>query len=248
MELSTKDQQSLLLKIKKVKWTNRYDCPPGYIFNEDGWIETAVPYPKISVNFLPYLFTKLGEYQILLQNLLALRLLNDHPHKDLEKALWNRYTQSRFGKLPDKDIFKQVVKDSLNITNTTQLPVFDEDILSMETIWYGKDFSEAGKAAIKKKLRNNYIANIRAIMPINKKYKTEEVMQEADISRYAINQYWKLNSLDVKTRTISSIVEAVEDILSEGEVPTLDAISLTSGVSTRSIQRYKDMWKLKIKI
>ena len=245
MELAKKRKStSLLSKLKKVKWTNRYDCPPGYSFNEEGWIETDLPYPKITVSFLPYLFNKLGEYQILLQNLLALRLLNDRTHSDLEKALWNRYTQARFGQTPDKVIFKAVVAASRKITNTSDLPSFDDAILSMDTIWYSKDFSEAGKASIKKKLRNNYISAIRSLMPINRKYKTVEVMDEADVSKYAINQYWKENELDARTRTVSSIVEAVDSLKDEDKELTLTNISLVSGVSTRSIQRYKDMWKL----
>jgi hypothetical protein len=244
MELSTRDKQNLLSKVKRVKWTNRYDCPPGYTFNDDGWIETLSAYPKITVNFLPYLFNKLGEYQILLQNLLALRLLNEHSHATLEKALWNRYTQARFGQQPDKKVFDLVVVSSKEITNTAQLPVFDENILSMDTIWYSESFNEAGIAAIKKKLRNNYISAIRLLMPINKKYKTTDVMVEADVSKYAVNQYWKENKLDKKARTLSSIVEAVTYLSEDADEVSLKSIATLSGVSVRSIQRYKDMWKL----
>lgn len=245
MDLSTRSKsRNLLDKVKKIKWTNRYDCPPGYSFNSDGWLETDIAYPKITVNFLPYLVNKLGEYEVIFQNLLALRLLNDRPHKELETAIWNRYTQAMFGKMPDKKVFNAAIAASRKITNTAQLPAFDSDILSMETIWYSTEFTESGKAAIKRKLRNNYISNIRAIMPINRKYKTEEVMTEADVSRYAVNQYWKSNKLDAKARTLSSIVEAVDNLLEDNKELTLTNISAMAGVSTRSIQRYRDMWKI----
>jgi len=244
MDLSIRSKSGNLLdKVKKIKWTNRFDCPPGYSFNSDGWLETDIPFPKITVNFLPYLISKLGEYEILFQNLLALRLLNDKPHSELEQAVWNRYIQATFGRQPDKELFEDVVAASRSITSTSQLPIFDADILSMDTIWYNENFTEAGKAAIKKKLRSNYISAVRSLMPINKKYKTQDVMNEADISRYAINQYWKENLLDAKTRTISSIVEAVNYLGNEDL--QLKDIADVAGVSIRSIQRYKDMWKLK---
>jgi len=231
----------LLSKVRSVKWTNRYDCPPGYTFNADGWIETSVPFPKISVSFLPHLYTRIGEYQLLLQNLLALRLLNDHPHETLVRLLYNRATQAAFGRKPDATVFADVVQHSLAIRDYNQLPAFDRDILTMDTIWYSRDFTDTGKAAIKRKIRENYISDVRHLMPISKKYKTEEVRAEADITRYAMTAYWKSVGLSAKNRAISSIIEAVEEV----GYDDMDMLAVTAGVSVRTIQRYKEMWKLK---
>lgn len=229
---------------KIIKWTNRYDCPPGYMFNSDGWIETSMPFPKITVSFLPHLLSGLGEYELLLQNLLALRLLNDRPHEELEFAIRNRFKQAYLGRLPDPEVFDKVVEASRLITNTTDLPPICDDMVKFDTIWHNKNCSEGGRVSIKKVIRNNYISAIRSMMSIRTKYKTDEVMEETDLSKYAVGAYWKKLGLDSKNRTMSAIVEAIEEVSEVGLNPTQDVIAEIAGVSIRSIQRYKEMWML----
>lgn len=226
---------------RNIKWTNKYDCPPAYSFNKDGWVQTIIPFPKISINFLPHLVKRLGEFELLLQNLLALRLLNDKPHAVLVEALCNRYAQAFFGRSVDKEVLRRVVKVSEGINAYTELPVFSEDIVKFDTIWYSKECSLNGRFEIKQLLRNNYISNIREMMPINKKYVTKEVMTEADVTRYAITQYWDINDLTAKNRTAAAIVEAMQEILDSGRDLTKSELALLSGVSIRTIQRYKEL-------
>lgn len=229
---------------KTIKWTNRYDCPPGYSFNEDGWVETNNPYPKITVSFLPHLISKLGEYNLIFQNLLALRLLNDMHHSELELAVWNRSKQALFGREPDERIFKDAVEASRKITDTTQLPDFVSDILRMDTVWYAKDCATTGRAAIKAILRHGYISDMRALMPISRKYKTESVMSEGSLTKYAVNLYWKDSELTAVNRTVGALVEAINEINDSGDEFTVELMSTISGVSNRSIQRYKTMWAI----
>lgn len=229
---------------KGIIWTNRYDCPPGHEFNDDGWIETIIPYPKITVNILPHLLRRLGEYQLLLQNLLALRLLNNKPQVELETALRNRFRQAFFGRSVTEEVFQEVIEASKKINETSELPVLCDDILRMDTIWFSKDCTEGGRNAIKKKLRNSYISGVRAMMSIATRYKTKEVMDETESSRYAVNSYWENLGLDAKNRTISAIIEAIEEIVDQEVELTQEIISIVAGVSIRSIQRYKDMWML----
>ena len=227
-----------------ITWTNRYTCPPGYEFNDDRWIETQVGFPKITVSFLPHLVNKLGEYQLLLQNLFALRLLNDLPHEVLTQALWNRASQAMFGRAPNKKIFDEVVQASIQITEAQELPKFVEDILKIDTIWFAKDCKEAGRAAIKQKIRDNYISDVRSFMPVYTKYKTKEVMAEAEVSKYAVNSYWKVQGLGAKERTVSAIMDAYLAITDVGGTATIAKIAIDSGTSIRTLQRYKKQLRL----
>ena len=218
--------------------------PASYTFNTEGWVETRTPYPKFTVSFLPYLFSKLGGYELLLQNLLALRLLNNRPHEELEAALRNRYKQANMGRAVDDDIMDKVIEKSRAITDTSALPPICDDILQFDTIWFAYDCSAGGRSQIKSIIRNNYIGAIRSMMPVDSKYKTKDVMKEADVSKYSVNSYWKSNKLDARGRTLSAIIEAVEEASDCGVNPTQEVIAKIAGVSVKSIQRYKEMWML----
>jgi hypothetical protein len=228
----------------EIKWTNRYDCPTGHVFNSDGWVETPIGFPKITVSFLPHLVNKLGEHKILLQNLLALRLLNNLPHDVLEKALINRATQAMFGRLPDAEVVASVIAESKTITDTSKLPEFSEDILRIDTIWFSRDCKESGRAAIKQRIRDSYISDVRSFMPIKTKYKTTEVMAEAAVSKYAVNSYWKTQGLGARERTVAAILEAYHDLGDNGETINMQSLTFTSGTSIRTLQRYKSQLKL----
>ena len=140
--------------VHEIIWTNRFDCPDGYEFNDDGWVETMTAFPKISVSLLPHLSTKIGEYQLLFQNFLALKFLNNLPDNILKAALWNRATQAMLGRNPSVDVFEDAVSAAIKITNGSKFPVFSDDIFKMDTIWYSKECKEAGRSAIKQKIRN----------------------------------------------------------------------------------------------
>lgn len=230
---------------KEIKWTNKFDCPPGYTFNEDGWVKTSVPYPKIHVCLLHYKQTKLGEYQLLLQNLLALRILNDIPHDQLVLALINRYKQSMFGKSPEIDVLEQAINNSLNITDSSGLPKFDHDILHFDDIWYSAEFTHGGKAQIKALIRNRTMDDIRDLMPINKKYNNEEVKKETEATNYSMKVYWKDKGLDKKSRTISALAEAITFIGDNYFELNNNNIMEISGLSTATITRYKKLLMLK---
>ena len=247
MELSKVKRDRLigLSSNNKIKWTNRYECPPGYTFNEEGWVETRSPFPKISVIMLPYLLNSLGEYELLLQNLIALRLLNDFTHEDLELALKYRFKQAFFGRAVKHEVFDAVVKKSRTITDTADLPELCSDILKFDSIWYSRFALVKNTSSIKKRLKINYISSIRDLMPINKKYITKEVMSEAELTKYAVNTYWKTIGLNAKNRSISAISEAVSEISDIGQELTQKTLSEVAGVSVRSIQRYKETWYLK---
>ncbi len=229
---------------KEIKWTNRYDCPPGYNYNEDGWVKTSVPFPKIQICLLPYKVSRMGEYQVLLQNLLALRILNNVSHDQLVLALINRYKQSMFGRTPNKETMTQVISDSIGITDSSNLPKFDRDILHFDDIWYGTGFTAGGKAQIKAEIRNRNVDTIRDMMPINNKYDSVKVQQEAEVTKYAMSTYWKERGLDKKSRTISALAEAVTFIGDNSIEFNNENIKEISGLSVPTICRYKKLLML----
>jgi hypothetical protein len=169
--------------------------------------------------------------------MLALRLLNPHSHEDLERALLNRIIQATFGKTPDEAVWESAMQASRAITEVDSLPEMDNDILRMDTIWYSRDFTENGRTAIKQKLREDYISAVRELMPINKKYKTKSVKEETALTLYAIKHYWKDKNLTAKIRTLSSIVEAMEEVGTDD----VAMIAKTAGVSLRTIDRYRPL-------
>lgn len=227
-----------------ITWTNRYTCPPGYEFNDDGWVETQVATPKITVSLLPHLINKIGEYQMIFQNLLALRLLNTVDAPILIDALWNRATQAMLGRQPNKKIFDDAVQAAMEIESADNLPEFVEDIVRMDTIWFSKTCREKGRAAIKQRIRNRYISDVRSFMPVRTKYKTKEVMLEAEVSKYAVNLYWKDQYLGASARALAAVTEAYTDLLNNNENVTLSVLAQRAGISTRSLQRYSKQLEL----
>lgn len=249
IKLSKVKYKSLLDKAstwnKKIKWNNKFDCPPGYNYNEEGWIKTSVPFPKISVCLLPFKYYKIGEYQLLLQNLLALRILNNLPHEQLVLALINRFKQSMFGKTPDREIIEKVTNDSLKITDSSGLPSFDYDVLHFDDIWYSSNCSYQGKAQIKVSIRNRTIDDIRDLMPINKKYNTSEVKRETESTTYAMNVYWRDKGLGKIERTISALAEAVTYIGDNEYEFNNENIKEISGLGVTTICKYKKLLMLR---
>jgi hypothetical protein len=249
LQLSKTSFDSLLERAatwnKEIKWTNKYDCPPGYTYNEDGWVKTSVPFPKIHICLLPYKLSKLGEYQLLLQNLLALRILNNLPHDQIVLALINRYKQSMFGKNPNKKVMEQVIQDSLSMNDSSQLPKFDYDILHFDDIWYSRNFTAGGKAQIKAELRNRNVDSIRDMMPIRTKYDNSEVKREAEVTDYAMKVYWRERGLDKKSRTVSALAEAITFIGDNSIEFNNHNITEISGLSMATIGRYKKLLMLK---
>lgn len=239
-ELATLGPKSLLETMGSIKWTNLHDCPTGYKWNEDGWVQTEVPYLQVTVNMLPYLLSKLGEEEILYQNMLALRYLNTKGVDELKKALTYKFRMSYF-RQPDTVVLNNAVVKAYRIDCLSEvISVLNRDIFAFYDIWYSTECTVHGRKQIQSIIRQEYIERSRNLMPICSKYKTQEVMEFADVSRYAVDLHWKMTGLDKTTRTGRAIGEAFEELMQKHGMfdITQQMIADTAGVSVRTLQSH----------
>lgn len=220
---------SLIEKSGPIKWTNKRECPPQHSYNKGGWVQTNRPYPKVSVCSYFYLSERnvFSKVAILLQNLLALRILNNKPHELLLQLLIAK-DRKLYVFYEEKDI-DWVRTTSLSIDSYDDFPSMDRAILRWDTLWS----SELGRAAVNKKRISHHIHDIRDEMDINRKYKTREVREEAKTTLYAVKEYWKEMGWSVKDRTYKAFMEALE----EKENATVEELVNLSGLSTSTVYK-----------
>lgn len=222
-KVSIHDMKSPLL------WSNKHVCPEGYTFNEEGWVETTIPFPKISA--IPLIFLSKNKWrreQYLLHNLLALRFLNNKPHDLLLSVLLAR--DKRLGIEYEKEEVTWVVKESLAINSLKEFPVMDRSIYRWDTLWS----DSLGRPQINRRRISHFISDVRDDMPIHDKYKSLPVKITAKVSLYAVRLYWKEMGWSATDRTKKAILEA----LAEDNCATQREISIVSGVSERTIRKY----------
>ena len=232
-----KTSTDLLATLGKIKWTNRYDCPDGYEYNEDGYVETNENYLQISINMMPYLLTALGEYELLYQNAIAFRALNPNKHMDIIRpALQYKYKAS-FYKEPNRLVLEKALSDAYDVNDLGSiLPKLHRGIFSFHSVWYSKDCSIGGRKKIYVILRDDFIDRVRSFMPINTKFKTACVAEESEESMHVVNVYWRNRGLDRKDRTTMALAEALESMAEEGiESATISEICKVAGLSRNTV-------------
>jgi hypothetical protein len=229
-----------------IKWTNKYDCPPGYVFNNEGFVITEDYHSKVWVNTLPHLWGLYTPSGLLYNNLLALYYLNpDKPFSTLLAAAKNKiskalmYTHS----LEEEDIQRAVeMYEEFEGDVTEELT---SDFHKKDTIWYSEWCDIQNTQAIKFKITMDYIDAMRSVMAINKKFKTKEVSKETNQPSHTIYRYWKKKGMPAPTRVLDAISEAYVELSDQGvDVPSQQQLADVSGVSLRTVQRLKSQGKL----
>jgi len=223
----------------KIKWSNKYDCPVGYEYNADGYVETKENYIQVSVNMMPRLLNEMGEYHLLYQNAIALMVLN--PDKGIDRvgiALKYKFNSS-IGRFPNNTVLESALSDAYSTKSLgSVLHKMNKSIFSFYSVWYKKGCDIGGRAQIRGVIRNEVINRTRSFMPVNTKFKTACVMKSTEESEYAVNIYWKENDLDKQARIKQAVVEAIEELASDGvESTTIKEIGQVAGLSRNTVSR-----------
>ena len=130
------DGLSLLgANISNIRWSNKYCCPPGCEWNDEGYVITPVPYPYIRVaigRMFAFLVRKLGVEEYLRQNLIALRLLND----DVPSMVINgrfKVALKNSGFIPDNELIDRLTTE---VYNLERVPTLSNSILTWRNTWF----------------------------------------------------------------------------------------------------------------
>jgi hypothetical protein len=223
-----------------IKWTNTNDCPNGYEWNDEGWVQTNEPHLQVKVNTLPYLLSKLGEYNLIFQNTIALRYLNPHPKSIILKVMQRKFMQS-YMRYPEEDLLTDAVDAAFEVENIRDvLSWVSKDIFSFQDLWFSVDCTFTGRKQLATILKQRYIESCRSIMPINSKYNTKGVMDFTSTTEYAVKQHWKMTELDANTRTGRAILEAIEQIqiMNPDEKLTQTKIAEVAGLTVRTVRTH----------
>lgn len=216
-------------KAGPIKWTNRYDCPTDYEFNNEGWIETLIPYPKVSVVSPEFLSDKhYTPLAFLLQNLLAMRFLNNKPHELLLQVLIYKF--KKHGYFYTEENLEWVREQSLAINTVKDFPPMDRSILRWDTLWS----STLGRAQVNRRKNFNHISDIREYMEISTKYITREVKNTAKTTLYVVKEYWKEMGWSIEDRSRKTILEALE----AHENASAKELSAVTGLSINTVYKY----------
>lgn len=228
--------KNILDTIGAIKWTNRYDCPNGYTFNEDGYVETDENYLQVNVSMMPFLLNAIGEEEVMYQNALALRVLNPNKHFDIVRLLIKYKFKSSYGREADTDKLQKAVERAYEVTDLGGvLKDMHRSIFSFQSIWCSRDCTVGGRKKIFGLLRDDYINRVRNYMTIETKFKTACVMDATNETEYAVNEYWKHTGLDRKTRSKQAVMEALEYLLSTGrESFTIVELAEVAGISRKT--------------
>ncbi len=224
--------------LKDIKWSNKYECPSGYNFNDDGYVITDLPYPKMGVSIQPWQLRVLSPETLFTYNLLVLMLLN--PDNDLgslgEALSGNMYnnTKIHFGnKAIDFAISR--VKEITNLEDVKGIPRY---ILHFTNIWYSKDSSIKSVRDIVRIRENETIDIVRDMMPIHGRWKTKQVSEYSEYSTYKIRNYWRERGFSTTDRSIAAIMEANDFLIRDSGIskPTQVQLAEASGLSRMSLR------------
>ena len=223
-----------------IKWTNRHECPNGYEFNDEGWVQTTEKYLQVDVNMLPYIISGLGERGLLYQNAVALRYLNSHSSDVVKMALRRKFIFS-YMREPDTQLLNEAVDAAFAVDSLKDvLGNLSRDIFKFHDIWYRSDCSFEGRKQIQAIIKQRYIEDSRKAMGIDTKYKTKCVMEFAGVTEYSVKKHWRLIGLDKNGRTGRAILDAIEyyDSNYPDKQPTQEDIAKIAGVSLRTVKTH----------
>lgn len=229
--------KSLLAPLGKLRWSNKYDCPAGYEYNDDGYVETNENHLQITVNMMPHLIGAIGEYGILYQNALAFRALNPNKHRDyIEPVLSNKFRTVYF-RMPNRVLLVKALDDAYSVDSLGDvLSTLHRGIFSFHSIWYNRDCPIGNRKKIFSKMREDFIDSVRNDMTIDTKYKTVCVAECTEESLHVIKVYWRSIGLDRKSRTSFALSEALESLATSGvERTTIKELCEISGLSRNTV-------------
>lgn len=224
-----------------IKWTNKYDCPPGYVFNSKGYIITQEVYPKIWVSTLLHLDGIYTPTTLFYYNLLALYYLNPNkPFTAIKAAVYNRIQRSR---RYSKPIPPEIIEDAIKLYNLFEGDISEElpeEFCKMETIWYSDECEVQNTLAVMRLRTFSYMDDIRDLMKISGRYKTAEVSKHTNQPAHTVRRYWKKRGLTPAYRIANAIIDADTYFMGKGiDNPTQKRLSEVSGVSIPTIRRLK---------
>jgi hypothetical protein len=227
----------LLASMGKLKWSNKYDCPEGYEYNEYGYVETNENHLQITISMMPFLLPSIGEYEVLYQNAVAFRALNPGKHADyIESALSYKFKTSYYRE-PDNDILQEALKNAFSVDSLGDiLPKMHRSIFSFHSVWRKKDCTLENRKQIYGILRNEFIDKVRSMMTTDTKFKTICVAEATDKSFHIIGKYWESIGMDRKDRTAHALAEALESMAADGiENTTIEEICRVAGLSRSTV-------------
>lgn len=235
----------LMDSVTVITWSNKYICPTGYNYNEDGYVITNEPRPMIKVCIglsFGFLVNKLGVKEYIRQNVIVLRLLNEKCHKAIiAAALWNAFKRAGFN--IDRVVYDEVVTEVFELT---AVPELNSNFISWRRTWFSSTCTYDTVSKVVRLENSNKIDSDRELMTIDKKYITSDVAEFTGFSRSRIDRYWSEKTWTKKLRTLYTLDEAVTDLARKGITdPTRKELAETSGLHVDTISKaMKDIKKM----
>jgi hypothetical protein len=229
----------------RICWSNKHKLPPGYAWNEDGYVITAIPYPYIRACVglrFGFLIKKLGFSEFIRQNLIVLRVLNGDVHRVIVSAILYSALR-RAGLTMDKTVYDRI---ALEVYVLEQMPPLDGSFITWRTTWFSDECAYNTVSKVLRVENSSKIDADRDLMKVDTKYITAEVAEFTGFSRRRIDTYWSEKQWDKKLRTLYTLEEAVTELSRQGiDAPTRGQIAKVAGMSEKTIRTaIRDMEKL----
>ena len=223
-----------------IRWNNKFVPPPGYAFNNEGYVITAVPYPMMGVSIAPWQLKSITVTELYMWNLVILMILNSELDVTYLSRALNANMYNNIGKTLANDELAGAISDALNITTVDDLQGIPSYILQFTTIWYKRSASIRSVRDVVRIRDNETIDIARDMMSISKKWKTKSVSEYTERSQYMIRSYWKVRGLTTLDRTVAAITEANDYLTREENIqhPTRDEISKVAGLSISALDTH----------
>lgn len=234
------EPSNMLDMLGSIKWSNAKDCPAGYSWNDEGWVITEELHMRITFNMLPFMLSQLGMYQVLFQNALALRCLNNKQADIIKVLVKYRFKNSMLFE-PDEITLDKAIDDAFNVEDIPSiLPLLSDKIFAYKDVWVSNDCTNDIRRKAGRIIRGRYLDDMRSFMTIDTKYKTKDVAEFSEESIYAVKCYWEDTGLTKKLRTVHSVLEAVEYLAQEGVKITQESIAIVAGISIPTASKLVD--------
>jgi hypothetical protein len=214
-----------------IRWNNKHMLPPGYAWNEEGYVITDVPFPFlracVGLRF-GFLIGKLGMREYLRQNLLVLRLLNGNVHKSIVSGVF--YSSLRkTGIVPVRELYDEVVKEVFALESS---PALDGNFVTWRRTWFSETCEYKRISDVLRNENSTKIDADRELMRIDEKYITAAVAEFTGFSRHRIDNYWSEKQWTKKLRTLYTL----EEVERQGiDAPTRAQLAKVSGLSERTV-------------
>lgn len=240
--------KSIIKASGPIKWTNRYDCPPGYIFNDMHYVVTNTKFVKLWANTAPHMFSMYTVAELLYYNLLILTTLNpDKPFHTILSATKYALKDSIFSKTDiPTDVVNTAVERYTNFEGNI-LEELNKDFYRLDDIWYSEDSDITTTLQIVYLIKEEAIDRTRDLMSIATKYKTKDVSSLTAYSMDIIRKYWKHRGLTTTLRTLNTVSDAYMYLKRKGiSSPTLVEVAKIAGLSTKSVSKVKRQLQLSL--